>query len=108
MSGPQYGNEHFLWPNCKLGCTHSARRAFSNCSSLYRLVLHHFHSHLGKRTNSKIDTVLTNQQVIVELIVQFVARNKPCTITGRTDECPSLSNAVVLIVGGIPVAMPTV
>lgn len=59
-------------------------------------------------TNSKIDTVLTNQQVIVELIVQFVARNKPCTITGRTDECPSLSNAVVLIVGGIPVAMPTV
>lgn len=44
----------------------------------------------------------------MELIVQFVARDKPCRITGVSDECPALSNAVVLIVGGIPVAMPTV
>eukprot|EP00026_Physarum_polycephalum_P001490 Phypoly_transcript_01492.p1 GENE.Phypoly_transcript_01492~~Phypoly_transcript_01492.p1 ORF type:complete len:1043 (+),score=172.20 Phypoly_transcript_01492:156-3284(+) len=46
--------------------------------------------------------------VIAELLVQFVGRGKPCSITGSSDECPSLSNAVVLIVGGIPVAMPTV
>ena len=47
-------------------------------------------------------------QVIIELLVQFVARGKPCRITGKSDECPALSNAIVLIVGGIPVAMPTV
>lgn len=46
--------------------------------------------------------------VIVELIVQFAVRGKSCSITGSSDECPSLSNVVVLIVGGIPVAMPTV
>jgi H+-transporting ATPase len=46
--------------------------------------------------------------VIAELLVQFVGRHKPCTITGYDDRCPNLSNVVVLIVGGIPVAMPTV
>jgi H+-transporting ATPase len=45
--------------------------------------------------------------VVAELAVQFGARNKPCT--GVLDgECVSLSNILVIVVGGIPIAMPTV
>jgi len=41
---------------------------------------------------------------VIELAVQFGARRKPCS----SGNCETLSNALVLIVGGIPVAMPTV
>jgi H+-transporting ATPase len=41
---------------------------------------------------------------VIELAVQFGARRKPCS----NGNCETLSNALVLIVGGIPVAMPTV
>jgi len=44
--------------------------------------------------------------VIIELAVQFGLRRKPCL--NGANGCPTLSNALVLIVGGIPVAMPTV
>ncbi|GAM17154.1 hypothetical protein SAMD00019534_003290 [Acytostelium subglobosum LB1] len=43
--------------------------------------------------------------VIIELVVQFVARKAPCS--GIRD-CETISNALVLLVGGIPIAMPTV
>lgn len=64
--------------------------------------------------------------VIVELIVQFAWRSTfayqsglpPLGLggnlydrnlcSGGTDQCPTLSNLLVLIIGGIPVAMPTV
>lgn len=42
--------------------------------------------------------------VVIELIVQFGVRRYPCTI----NSCLTLNNVLVLIVGGIPVAMPTV
>eukprot|EP01113_Clastostelium_recurvatum_P049840 TRINITY_DN92_c0_g1_i5.p1 TRINITY_DN92_c0_g1~~TRINITY_DN92_c0_g1_i5.p1 ORF type:complete len:1096 (+),score=356.01 TRINITY_DN92_c0_g1_i5:213-3500(+) len=45
---------------------------------------------------------------IAEIIVQFVARNNPCKLNGSESGCPTLLNAIILIVGGIPVAMPTV
>jgi len=43
--------------------------------------------------------------VIVELLVQFVGRSKVCS---GVDNCHTLENALVLIIGGIPIAMPTV
>jgi H+-transporting ATPase len=42
--------------------------------------------------------------VIIELAIQFGVRHKPCVGTN----CPTVGNILVLIVGGIPVAMPTV
>eukprot|EP01114_Cavostelium_apophysatum_P014674 TRINITY_DN3862_c0_g1_i2.p1 TRINITY_DN3862_c0_g1~~TRINITY_DN3862_c0_g1_i2.p1 ORF type:complete len:963 (+),score=248.36 TRINITY_DN3862_c0_g1_i2:180-3068(+) len=42
---------------------------------------------------------------MIELLVQFIARDKRCN---GINDCETLGNAVVLIVGGIPVAMPTV
>jgi H+-transporting ATPase len=42
--------------------------------------------------------------VIIELAVQFGGRRHDCLF----GECPTISNALVLIVGGIPIAMPTV
>eukprot|EP01087_Luapelamoeba_hula_P015695 TRINITY_DN4717_c0_g2_i1.p1 TRINITY_DN4717_c0_g2~~TRINITY_DN4717_c0_g2_i1.p1 ORF type:complete len:1067 (+),score=193.16 TRINITY_DN4717_c0_g2_i1:51-3203(+) len=48
--------------------------------------------------------------VALELLIQFPARQKPCT--GLSWEpgkrCPTMDNILVLIVGGIPIAMPTV
>jgi len=41
----------------------------------------------------------------IELLVQFIARDKPCP---SVSDCDTLGNATVLIVGGIPIAMPTV
>lgn len=46
--------------------------------------------------------------VLAEILVQFVARSNPCKLTGSEDGCPTLLNAIILIVGGIPIAMPTV
>ncbi|KJE96281.1 plasma membrane H+-ATPase 1b [Capsaspora owczarzaki ATCC 30864] len=47
--------------------------------------------------------------IIIELAVQFGMRDQPCTSNGGTPGyCPTLSNLLVIIVGGIPVAMPTV
>lgn len=43
--------------------------------------------------------------VVAELIVQFVARHKGCNFPHG---CKTLNNALVLIVGGVPIAMPTV
>lgn len=43
---------------------------------------------------------------IIELIVQLGVRRSVCE--GGEDKCPVLSNVLVLIVGGIPIAMPTV
>lgn len=43
--------------------------------------------------------------VAVELAIQFGARGKPCK---AVNECQTIPNALVLIVGGIPIAMPTV
>ena len=43
--------------------------------------------------------------VIIELAIQFGARGKPCR---GVAECQTIPNALVLIVGGIPIAMPTV
>lgn len=43
--------------------------------------------------------------VIIELSIQFGARGKPCK---SVQECQTIPNALVLIVGGIPIAMPTV
>eukprot|EP00121_Abeoforma_whisleri_P008759 Awhi_evm2s8044 len=45
--------------------------------------------------------------VIIELGVQFGGRNKACSL-GSEGSCPTLSNILVIIVGGIPIAMPTV
>ncbi|GAM23274.1 hypothetical protein SAMD00019534_064490 [Acytostelium subglobosum LB1] len=45
--------------------------------------------------------------VLVELLVQFVGRKKSCTGVGE-GKCTTLNNALVLLVGGIPIAMPTV
>jgi len=42
--------------------------------------------------------------VLIELVVQFGYRKEPCV--GKN--CSTLNNALVLIVGGIPIAMPTV
>lgn len=48
--------------------------------------------------------------VFVELIVQFAVRSNPCDAPqgGQSGWCPTLENILVLIVGGIPIAMPTV
>jgi len=43
--------------------------------------------------------------VILELIIQFGVRGKPCT---GVRQCQTINNTIVLIVGGIPIAMPTV
>jgi H+-transporting ATPase len=42
---------------------------------------------------------------VVELIVQFGVRKKECNGVGH---CTTLDNILVLLVGGIPIAMPTV
>lgn len=44
--------------------------------------------------------------IIIELAVQFGHYNHSCT--GGEDGCPTLTNMLVIIVGGIPIAMPTV
>lgn len=44
---------------------------------------------------------------IVELIIEFGVRGNPCTGVQEGD-CTSLNNVLVLLVGGIPIAMPTV
>lgn len=43
--------------------------------------------------------------VTAELAVEFGGRGKPCS---GVSECQTLENALVLIIGGIPIAMPTV
>jgi H+-transporting ATPase len=43
--------------------------------------------------------------VVLELIIVFGVRNGVCDAVGN---CAGLENAIVLIVGGIPIAMPTV
>jgi len=48
--------------------------------------------------------VLIGIGVVIELAVQFGGRRKDCSF----GECTTISNALVLIVGGIPIAMPTV
>eukprot|EP00122_Pirum_gemmata_P017613 Pgem_evm1s16500 len=45
--------------------------------------------------------------VVIELGVQFGGRNLTCAL-GSEGSCPTLSNILVIIVGGIPIAMPTV
>eukprot|EP01135_Chromosphaera_perkinsii_P001670 Nk52_evm47s208 gene=Nk52_evmTU47s208 len=45
--------------------------------------------------------------IVVELIVQFGARSAPCSLNDD-DNCATLKNVLVLVVGGIPVSMPTV
>ncbi|EFA84549.1 P-type ATPase [Heterostelium album PN500] len=45
--------------------------------------------------------------VVVELLVQFIARDQKCNGVGE-GKCTTLNNALVLLVGGIPIAMPTV
>jgi H+-transporting ATPase len=42
-----------------------------------------------------------------EMVVQFGVRGEPCTGV-QEGECAALSNALVIIVGGVPIAMPTV
>eukprot|EP00121_Abeoforma_whisleri_P014655 Awhi_evm1s13516 len=44
--------------------------------------------------------------VVIELIIQFGVRGKGCS--GGEENCPTLENILVIIVGGIPIAMPTV
>ncbi|XP_063934471.1 uncharacterized protein LOC135146240 [Zophobas morio] len=44
---------------------------------------------------------------IIELIVQFGSRKLYCRL-GPEGSCPTISNLLVIIVGGIPIAMPTV
>jgi H+-transporting ATPase len=44
---------------------------------------------------------------IAELITQFAIRNKPCTGLMNA-ACAPLNNMLVLVVGGLPIAMPTV
>jgi H+-transporting ATPase len=43
--------------------------------------------------------------VFLELMVQFLYYKRPCN---SISDCPAVSNMLVLIVGGIPIAMPTV
>eukprot|EP01121_Diplochlamys_sp_Union-15-3_P021993 TRINITY_DN9227_c0_g1_i4.p1 TRINITY_DN9227_c0_g1~~TRINITY_DN9227_c0_g1_i4.p1 ORF type:complete len:1054 (+),score=237.95 TRINITY_DN9227_c0_g1_i4:87-3248(+) len=45
--------------------------------------------------------------VLVELLVQFIAYDAPCHGTG-VGSCEVLNNMLVIIVGGVPIAMPTV
>eukprot|EP01134_Creolimax_fragrantissima_P008142 CFRG8142T1 len=44
---------------------------------------------------------------VIELSVQFAAYDHECSL-GSEGSCPTLSNLLVIIVGGIPIAMPTV
>ena len=48
--------------------------------------------------------------VVIELIVQLGVRSEPCSlwIFGGENNCQALGNTLVLIIGGIPIAMPTV
>jgi len=46
--------------------------------------------------------------VFVELVVQFAGRHVPCSGVTDLGNCQVLLNILVLIVGGIPIAMPTV
>jgi P-type E1-E2 ATPase len=43
--------------------------------------------------------------VVLELLFVFTWRDGACSSVAN---CPGLENAIVLIVGGIPIAMPTV
>ncbi|EGG23155.1 P-type ATPase [Cavenderia fasciculata] len=45
--------------------------------------------------------------VFIEIMVQFVGRKAYCVGVGEGN-CTTLNNALVLLVGGIPIAMPTV
>jgi H+-transporting ATPase len=49
--------------------------------------------------------ILIAAWVAIELIIQFAVRRAPCV---SLSECYTLDNMLVLIVGGIPIAMPTV
>jgi H+-transporting ATPase len=42
--------------------------------------------------------------VLAEALIQFVGRRVECD----SPSCPNIANLVVLIVGGVPIAMPTV
>jgi H+-transporting ATPase len=46
--------------------------------------------------------------VFVELVVQFAGRRVPCSGVTEYGNCQVLQNILILIVGGIPIAMPTV
>lgn len=43
--------------------------------------------------------------VVAELLTEFIGRNRSCD---STKECFPLENSLVLIIGGVPIAMPTV
>jgi len=43
--------------------------------------------------------------VTIELLIEFIVRDSECS---GLDHCPVIHNAIVLITGGVPIAMPTV
>ncbi|ELR11003.1 plasmamembrane proton-efflux P-type ATPase [Acanthamoeba castellanii str. Neff] len=65
------------------------------------------HIHLVLKSIAYFCIIFIMVGVVAELITQFAIRDKPCT--GVSDgDCAPLNNILVLVVGGLPIAMPTV
>jgi len=65
------------------------------------------HIHFVLKSIAYFCLVFISIGVTAELITEFGIRGKPCT--GVIDqECAPLNNILVLVVGGLPIAMPTV
>ncbi len=65
------------------------------------------HIHLVLKSIAYFCIIFIMVGVVAELITQFAIRGKPCT--GVSDgDCAPLNNILVLVVGGLPIAMPTV
>mmetsp|Transcript_15245 Transcript_15245/g.38765 ORF Transcript_15245/g.38765 Transcript_15245/m.38765 type:complete len:955 (-) Transcript_15245:84-2948(-) len=65
----------------------------------------HFQKVLSRMGWFCITIILT--MFAIEMGVEFGARGAPCTGVSEGD-CAALSNSLVIIVGGVPIAMPTV
>jgi hypothetical protein len=85
---------------------HATNTLFGKCTVLCVSSYKLSHHQLVSRTVGRFCTLFIVLWVVVELIVQFGVRGKSCPTTGG--KCSSLSNVVVLIVGGIHGVMPTV
>lgn len=89
-----------------LVCATGAETSFGKTASLLNQAGNHeSHINVVLRTVAWFCICFICIGVIVELSIQFGARSKRCS---GVRECQTLGNALVLVVGGIPIAMPTV
>ncbi|GAM19113.1 hypothetical protein SAMD00019534_022880 [Acytostelium subglobosum LB1] len=80
---------------------------FGRAANLVQETESHGHLQIVLRNIGLFCIIFIAIWVVVELLVQFIGRKAQCVGVGE-GKCTTLNNALVLLVGGIPIAMPTV